>query len=199
MAYSDFTLDDLKTQFQLALIEDRRLFADIKPVEVPAALHTLLEDNVYLALAIDTEKARSEFIIAPILAEYRKMFKPRVSLFSGVDFSVDPSRGLNGTCDFLLSRSPEQMYITAPVIMIVEAKNDRIKSGVPQCLAAMIAAQVFNQHKGNGIDTVYGVVSTGSLWRFFRLTGTEGCIDREEYAVRDLPHILGILTSMIAE
>ncbi len=199
MAYSDFTLDDLKTQFQLALIEDRRLFADIKPVEVPAALHALLEDNVYLALAIDTEKARSEFIIAPILAEYRKMFKPRVSLFSGVDFSVDPSRGLNGTCDFLLSRSPEQMYITAPVIMIVEAKNDRIKSGVPQCLAAMIAAQVFNQHKGNGIDTVYGVVSTGSLWRFLHLTGTEGCIDREEYAVRDLPHILGILASMIAE
>ncbi len=199
MAYSDFTLDDLKTQFQLALIEDRRLFADIKPVEVPDVLHMLLEDNVYLALAIDTEKARSAFIIAPILAEYRKMFKHRVSLFSGVDFSVDPARGLNGTCDFLLSRSPEQTYITAPVMMIVEAKNDRIKSGLPPCLAAMIAAQVFNQRKGNGIDTVYGVVSTGSLWRFLQLTGTEGCIDREEYAVRDLPHIVGILTSMLAE
>jgi hypothetical protein len=29
-----------------------------------------------------------------------------------VDFSIDPQRGLNGTCDFILSRSPEQFYIT---------------------------------------------------------------------------------------
>jgi len=199
MAYSDFTLDDIKTQFQLSIAEDKRLFGDVKPFDVPASLLHLLESNVPLALAIDTEKARSEFIIAPILAEYKRIFTHRVSLFSGVDFSIDPQRGLNGTCDFILSRSPEQFYITAPIIMLVEAKNDRIKSGLPQCLAEMIAAQQFNTHKGNGIETVYGVVSTGSLWRFLRLTAQEGAIDRDEYYLRDTQQIFGILASMIGE
>ena len=199
MAYSDFTLDDIKTQFQLSIAEDKRLFSDVKPFDVPAPLLHVLEDNVPLALAIDTEKARSEFIIAPILAEYRRIFRQRVSLFSGVDFSVDPQRGLNGTCDFILSRSPEQFYITAPIIVLVEAKNDRIKNGLPQCLAEMIAAQQFNTQKGNGIETVYGIVSTGSLWRFLKLTTQEGAIDRDEYYLRDTQKIFGILASMIGE
>jgi hypothetical protein len=199
MAYSDFTLDDIKTQFQLSITEDKRLFTDVKPFDVPVPLLHVLESNVPLALAIDTEKARSEFIIAPILAEYRRIFRQRVSLFSGVDFSVDPQRGLNGTCDFILSRSPEQFYISAPIIMLVEAKNDRIKSGLPQCLSEMLAAQQFNTQKGNGIETVYGVVSTGSLWRFLQLAAQEGTIDREEYHVRDIQQIFGILASMIGE
>lgn len=199
MAYSDFTLDDIKTQFQLSIAEDKRLFGDVKPFDVPAPLLHVLESNVPLALAIDTEKARSEFIIAPILAEYKRIFTHRVSLFSGVDFSIDPQRGLNGTCDFILSRSPEQFYITAPIIMLVEAKNDRIKSGLPQCLAEMIAAQQFNTHKGTGIETVYGIVSTGSLWRFLSLTAQEGAIDRDEYYLRDTQQIFGILASMIGE
>jgi len=37
----------------------------------------------------------------------------RIALFSGVEFNVDPERGLNGTCDFVLSRSPVQLYMTA--------------------------------------------------------------------------------------
>ena len=199
MAYSDFTLDDIKTQFQVSITEDKRLFSDVKPYDVPTSLLRMLEYNTYLALAIDTEKARSEFIIAPILAEYKRIFTHRVSLFSGVDFSVDPQRGLNGTCDFIISRSPEQFYINAPIIMLVEAKNDRIKSGLPQCFAEMIAAQQFNTHQGSGIETVYGVVSTGSLWRFLELTAQEGTIDRDEYYLRDIQQIFGILASMIGE
>ena len=199
MAYSDFSLDDIKTKFQISLFEDKKLFEDIKPLEVSEAFLSMLEENTPLALAIDTEKARSEFIIAPVLAEYRMMFKSRISLYSGVDFTIDPQKGLSGTCDFIISRSPEQFYISAPVIMIVEAKNDRIKNGIPQCLAEMIAAQQFNAQIGNGIETIYGVVSTGSLWRFLKLTGQEGSIDREEYYLRDIKKIFGILASMVEE
>lgn len=73
MAYTQFSLAELQTQFHLTLIEDQRLFATVPPLEPAPAFVETLEDNAHLALAIDTEKARSEFIIAPVLAEYRRM------------------------------------------------------------------------------------------------------------------------------
>jgi len=196
MAFSDFSLADLKDQFHVAIREDATLFADSKPAAISELLSTLLEDNIPLALAIDTEKARSEFIIAPIMAEYRRMWKGKISLFSGVEFPVDPQKGLSGTCDFIVSRSPEQFYISAPVIVLVEAKNNRIKEGIPQCVAAMIAARLFNEKQGNAVSSVYGVVTTGSLWRFLQLTGNEAMIDRAEYYLQDVGKILGILNGM---
>jgi hypothetical protein len=51
-----------------------------------------LEQKIPLALALSTEKARSEFIIAPILAEVREQLGKRFSLFSGIDFTVDISQ-----------------------------------------------------------------------------------------------------------
>ena len=37
------------------------------------------------------------------------------------------------------------MVLTAPLIAIVEAKNDNIHNGLGQCIAAMFAAWEFNQ------------------------------------------------------
>jgi hypothetical protein len=199
MAYGDFTLAELKSRFQLVIDEDQSLFDGFEPVEIPGRLDEFLEENIPLALAIDTEKARSEFIIAPLLAEYRRVLKGRISLFSGVEFNVDFQQGLNGVCDFLVSRSPEQLYVTAPVIVLIEAKNNRIKDGVPQCIAAMVAARLFNEQQGNKVGTLYGVVSTGSLWRFLALRGNQVAIDREEYHIREVGKIFGILVGMVGQ
>ena len=43
---------------------------------------------------------------------------------------MDFEKGLRGTCDFLLSLSPLQLTVQAPVVAIVEAKNNNIKSGL---------------------------------------------------------------------
>lgn len=196
MAYADFSLLSLQTKFQLSITEDQKLFDQVQPIEISAALAQLLTENIPLALAIDTEKARSEFIIAPLLADYRHRFKSVISLFSGVEFNVDPSRGLNGVCDFMISRSTEQLYISAPVIVLVEAKNNRIKDGLPQCIAEMLAAHLFNEQQGNPQRVIYGVVSTGSLWRFLKLEGQQVFIDQDEYHVRELAKIFGILVFM---
>jgi hypothetical protein len=72
-------------------------------------LQMLLEENVPLALAINTEKARSELIVTPILLEVWRLMRREISLFSGIEFNVAPDRGLNGVCDFILSRSPMQL------------------------------------------------------------------------------------------
>jgi len=194
--YADFSLPELKQKFQLTIAESQSLFHDVQPVEIPATLAGLLAENIPLALAIDTEKARSEFIIAPILSEYRKFLKHQVSIFSGVEFSVDVKQGLNGTCDFIISRSPEQFSISAPIVVLVEAKNNRIKDGIPQCVAEMVASALFNDQHGIAAESIHGVVTTGSLWRFLKLSGKHAWIDLDEYHIREVEKIFAILLAV---
>lgn len=193
MAYSDFSLAKVKNDFGLTLDESRNLFADTKPVLPSATLKTLLSDYIPLATSISTEKARSEFLIAPILAEVRRLLNNQISLFSGNEFNVDQQRGLQGFCDYLISGSKEQLYITAPVTIIFEAKKEDIIGGLGQCVAAMVAAQLFNQKKGNDIERIYGSVTTGTNWKFLFLEGTIVYIDEIEYYIKEVDKILGIL------
>jgi hypothetical protein len=197
MAYSDFTLNEVTKRFRLSLNEQADLFAATPETTPSELLREILAETVPLALAIHTEKARSELIVSPILVEVRKLAGHRVSLFSGVDFNVDQANGLNGVCDFILSRAPEQLMIRAPVLPVVEAKNDNIKGGLAQCLAEMVAAQMFNAREETGITTVWGVVTTGSIWRFMRLDGTTVLIDVPEYYLERVGKILGILRSIV--
>ncbi len=143
MAYSDFKLKELIKQFGLTINENQDLFADIPEVEYSEILKVFLQENSALAVDINTEKARSELIIAPILLEVRRQLNYQIGLFSGSEFNIDPEKGLNGTCDFLMSLSPERLFISAPVITLVEAKKEDIKAGFGQCTAEMLAAQLF--------------------------------------------------------
>src|SRR5258705_8817486 len=110
MSYSDFSISDIQEKLGVTLEEERNLFADVPEVEVSAFLLETLHENVPLALAIHTEKARSELIIAPVLVDLRKMLKHRISFFSGVEFNVDKDKGLSGTCDYIISLSREQLF-----------------------------------------------------------------------------------------
>jgi hypothetical protein len=197
MSYSEFNIDKIETKFGINLSEKVGIFGDILEVEYSEYLAQTLREYVPLALAIDTEKARSEFIIAPILFEVRRQLNYQISLFSGKEFNVDFEKGLSGFCDFLISRSPEQLLIKAPVLAIVEAKNDNIQSGLGQCMAEMLAAQMFNERKGNEIKTIYGAVTTGSIWKFMKLEGQVIEIDLNEYFLNNVGKILGILRSGI--
>uniref|UniRef100_A0ACD5GZF9 Uncharacterized protein n=1 Tax=Desertifilum tharense IPPAS B-1220 TaxID=1781255 RepID=A0ACD5GZF9_9CYAN len=81
--------------------------------------------------------------------------------------------------------------------VIVEAKNDNIQSGLGQCIASMYAAQLFNQRQGNNIPTIYGSVTTGTNWKFLKLTDLIVEVDVSEYFLNNLGLILGILKSFI--
>ena len=197
MPYSQFSVEQIKTNFGINLTRTVDLFADIPEIEASSFLQETLQFNLPLALEINSEKARSELIVAPILVEIKKLLPERMSLFSGREFNVDPARGLSGYCDFLISRSPEQLVIESPVIALVEAKNDNIQSGLGQCMAETIAAQIFNQRQENDIQTIYGVVTTGSIWKFFKLEGTAIEIDTTEYFINNVGKILGILINFI--
>ncbi len=197
MSYSDFSLRELVEQFGLTTQEDISLFSGVKPVQPSALLRSTLDDAMPLALALQTEKARSEMIIAPILLEVRRLAKPRISLFSGVEFNVDQPRGLNGVCDYLIGRSPEQLFVRAPVLAVVEAKNDNVRAGYAQCAAEMIAAQIFNK-RAEQESPVYGSVTTGNVWRFLRLDGSTLTIDKDEYYIDRVDLLLGLILSICA-
>jgi hypothetical protein len=198
MAYRDFTLEKVRKQFGLTLESDQDLFSDhIAPVTLADAFTAYLNYSVPLALAINTEKARSEMIIAPILVELKRLLNDQVSLFSGIEFNVDPAQELTGFCDFIISRSRQQLYLSAPAFIVVEAKNENIKGGLGQCLAAMLAARLFDEQEGQAIEPIYGAVTTGNQWKFLSLKGAIADIDQKDYYIDRIDQIMGILAGMV--
>ena len=197
MAYSDFSLTDVKDKLGLSLMEKVSLFSQITALDYSDHLKETLKYNVPLATSINTEKARSELIVTPVLVEVIKMLNEEVSLFSGIEFNVDKSRGLNGICDYIISLSAEQLFLDAPIITIVEAKNDNLKAGLGQCISEMLAAKIFNENKDLKIESTFGAVTTGSLWNFLKLTQKRVWIDMDEYHISNVAKILGIFISII--
>ena len=158
-----------KQEFSLTTLEKRDIFAEAPELAASNLLVETLNYNLAIALGSNTQKARSELIIAPILVDLRRQSREQISLFSGVDFTVDNSKALNDTCDFIITKSPEVLILTAPVITVVEAKKENINAGLGQCAAEMVAAQIINQQAATEIQTIYGAVTTGSIWQFLKL------------------------------
>ena len=199
MPYSDFTLVSVEHAFELRRHEVSGLFVDVLPCTPTPRLEDAIAEGAPLAGAINTEKARSELLIMPVLLDVRRHFPGQVSLFSGVLFDVDPSRGLTGYCDFILSRGPSQMVLTAPVAVVVEAKNENLMSGIGQCLATMVAARYFNTQAQTGVTMILGAVTSGTRWKFLRLAGDDATTDLDEYDLQhDVARILGILAGVIS-
>ncbi|AUT00582.1 hypothetical protein CLI64_09370 [Nostoc sp. CENA543] len=197
MSYSEFSLAKAKQAFSLTTLEKRDIFSTVAELPASNLLTETLNYNLAIALASNSEKARSELIIAPILVDLRRQLNEQISLFSGIDFTVDDSKGLNGTCDFIITKSPEILIMTAPVLIVVEAKKENINAGLGQCAAEMVAAQIFNQQAASEIKAIYGAVTTGSIWQFLKLEGQVLTIDLSEYYLKDVNKILGILASGI--
>jgi hypothetical protein len=200
MAYSDFSLASVKKSLNLTISPRQDLFSAVPALKCSNYLTETLAYNVPFALASNTEKSRwrpapqaTEMIIAPILLELTRQFPDRISLFSGIDFTVDSDLGLNGSCDFLISRSVELLIVSAPAILIVEAKKENINAGLGQCVAEMYGAQLFNEREGNQVSKIYGVVTTGEIWKFLILEGQSVKIDLLEYFLNEVDRILGIL------
>jgi len=200
MTYNDFNLKTVTKKIGLTIGDRIDLFATVPELEPSSLLVEVLKENVPIALSSNTDKSRLSMITAPILIELRKLFNHQIGLFCGIDFTVDAEKGLNGNCDFLISRSSHLLIITAPVVAIVEAQNEDINAGLGPCVAEMLAARIFNEGEGNKNATIiYGAVTSGQTWRFLRLKEQVIEIDLIEYYLIDVNKILGILASAIQQ
>ncbi len=197
MPHGEFSLQAVADRFRLIVQTQTGRFAQVAPVAtISPILQTLLCEQVPLAVAINTEKARSEMIVVNVLTEVRRQLPGQVSIFSGVELNVEKTESLNGYYDFLISLSPQQMMVSAPIVTLVEAKNDNLPSAWGQCAAEMIAAQRFNLRRGNAIPRIYGVVTSGTGWMFGVLENANLTIDLTEYGIDEPERLCGILISM---
>ena len=144
MSHSQFkTLASVKDAFGITTLEGVQFLPELPELVPSQMLHDYLQLGMPIATATGSEKVRSELLITPILIEVRQILKQQIGFFSGEDFTVDELVGLNGTCDFLLSRSPALIEIEAPVFTLVEAKKADLRLGLGQCAAELVAAQRF--------------------------------------------------------
>jgi len=189
-SYRYYKLEDLKLIFGITVVDVEMMLNPTKNVEVSEWLKTTLQRHALLPLK--NEKAKSEFIVAPILSEVwyqNQNFKP----LSGLTFSVEPSKGLTGRCDFLISNNPNVQDLDVPIMCVFEAKNDAIEDWYGQCGAEMLAARIFNERKGNDIKIIYGAVTNGFVWQFLKLENQNLFIDSQRYGTANLPQLLGAI------
>jgi peptidoglycan hydrolase-like protein with peptidoglycan-binding domain len=197
VAFNNFKYPDVIQQLGLTEAVVADLFAGTPAVEPGAALRVTLPVNQQLATTAHTEASRSTWLVGPVLGDFWARYQGRINVIAGADFQADPEAGLNGYCDFLIGRSPQLPYVKAPVVVIFEAKRDSIPDGLGQCVAGVVGAQRFNRRHNTPIDPVYGVVTTGSLWKFMQLSGPVVTIDLTEYSIAQVDKLLGILTHMV--
>jgi hypothetical protein len=189
-SYRYYKLADLKNICGIEQADAHKMLAPVQDIAVSDFLQTNLDRNTQLPML--NEKAKSELLVMPILIEVWALnhnFKP----ISGVTFNVEPSKGLKGVADFLISSNPNAREIEAPIVAIFEAKDDKLESWYGQCGAEMYAARLFNEREGNNIHTIYGVVTNGFTWQFLKLEGQTLFIDTQKYGTANLSQLLGAI------
>ena len=197
MAYSNFTLKTVVREFGLTEQVVDLFPADIVPI-LPGAwlLETLAKSR---KLPLISEKVRSEMLVMPMLLELKEHNHDRFSVFSGAFLDVDSTRGLNGECDFMLTLTPDTVSLTGPLFTIVEAKKNEIDTALGQCAAQLIGAERYNQADGISLPALYGCVTTGTDWKFMRLTNKTLQIDSGLYFINEPARLLGIFQHIIDE
>ena len=195
MAYADFTLERVEAEFGLT-VKPSVLFPDVTTLPVPEWLSEFLARGRRTATLV-SEKARSEFIVAPILTAIQDHASDPLTIYSGQRLDVDPARGLVGECDFILALTPLVPRLKAPLLTILEAKRGDIELGLGQCAAQMVAARMFNERAGDAGRSIFGCVTTGEDWQFLRLEGDIISFDLQRLYINNLGGILGVLRAII--
>ncbi len=189
-SYRYYKMSDLAAICNIHYKEANQLLEPLTHISPSDLLQATLAQN--LRMPMRNEKAKSEFIVAPLLVEMwakNQNFKP----LSGLSFNVESAKGLKGRCDFLISANPDVIDLDLPIVCVFEAKDDNIENWYGQCGAEMYAARLFNAQKGNDIHTIHGAVTNGFTWQFLKLEGQTLFIDSQRYGLANLPQLLGAI------
>ncbi|MBC8154676.1 MAG: hypothetical protein H7Z72_17400 [Bacteroidetes bacterium] len=194
MAYSDFTLLELKEQFGLTDTVGS-LFAELPPVEPGELLTTQLKRAFKLPLR--NEKAKSELVVSPVLLELIDRNSDFFTFYSGENLPADRLRGLVGECDFMISRNTGSFAINMPILAIIEAKRDNLEAGVDQCAAQLYGASLINHGLGHPVPVYYGCVTNAREWLFLKFQHDHYTIDNKRYQLDRLPELLGVFQHIL--
>lgn len=138
------------------------------------------------AFDLQTTEAAKLLLIDALLAEVVPEYE-RLKVWKAMALE---SETLVGIADYLIS--PRFAYLKVPLLCAVEAKRDDFVQGASQCVAEMVACRSNNREAGFETD-LYGIVSNGESWVFYRLTPSGILYDTAQFALSNLPQLLGQL------
>ena len=166
-----------------------------KILELPVAVNLdknsimALQENFYEVLpriTLDSEMAKRDFMIAPILWEIIRRAKAKIN----VEYQIDVDNRLSGSLDYLVYSDQE--------IIVIEAKKGDLDKGFNQLVAEMIALDIYREKKSPG--SIYGAVSIGELWRFGILNRHEKSIYRDLHTYRvpeDIEKLFAVIIGIL--
>jgi hypothetical protein len=196
MAYRDFKEKDLKEKFNI-----RQKYEPIfhgqktNPIAPSQRLLDALSDAKLITLS--TEKAISERIVSPVLAELKRRNMDAIQIFSGEIINADKTVGLNGEIDFIITRVTDTIEPQAPIFSVTEAKIGKVEKAIPQAASQMIGARVFNQNSKEDVIIIHGIITDGTSWLFLKLEDNRLSINDSLYFTNDLPNLIGGLQKII--
>jgi len=160
------------------------------PVPWPETVHILQADlrEISKKVYINSEQARREFLIAPILF---LLSKSLADFRLSVEKYIFASDQLKGSLDYYLSGQQS--------MVVIEAKNSDIVSGMKQLVAELIALDKLEEPEQM---VLHGAVSIGDDWRFARLNRADKKIieDIKLYRVPEEIEILfGVLFGLLGK
>jgi hypothetical protein len=196
MAYRDFKEKDLREKFHLNQ-KYNPIFngSTVVPVQPSQRLLDALSDAKLITLS--TEKAISERIVAPVLAELKRLNPDLIQIFSGEIINADRHIGLNGEIDFIITRATDTIEPQAPILSVTEAKIGKVEKAIPQAASQMLGARVFNQNNNENLPTIHGIITDGTSWLFLKLEDLNFTINDKSYFTNNLPELLGGLQKII--
>ncbi len=193
MGYSNFKkIKTVVKKFDLAT-KWVSLFDSVETVEPSAWLLETLEMAKFFPLM--NEKTKAERIVSPILLEVSKPYKNVITFFSGESLNINSENDLSGECDFFFSLHPPQSFMDAPIISLVESKDEDMEWGIAQCAAQLYGAKLYNEAEGRNLPVLYGCATDGVEWQLIRFEDDTFYIDNKVYT--KLNEILGIWRKII--
>ena len=193
MPYSQYsTLRAVKKQLGITVV-NQALFVETIPTEPSSWLVETLKRTLKQRVGYFSEKSRSEAIVFPVLVEIKSRNEGEFTLYSGAILEADKEKGLNGECDFILGLSKQNIELEAPIFCIVEAKDNDLELGLPQCIAQMAGAKIYNEQDGTLLPYIFGGVTTGESWLFLKLVDNIAYVDTRQYYIEKLDDLLGVL------
>jgi hypothetical protein len=127
-----------------------------------------------------------KLLIDAICEEALQEFK-HLKIWKGAPLSDEQA---NGYVDYLVAE--RKAYLESPFLCIVEAKKDDFEQGLAQCLVEMKACQYNNQQINQLLD-IFGIVTNGDSWQFYRLQLDGRVYGTETYSKGTIAELLGWL------
>jgi len=136
-------------------------------------------------ISLNTEMSRREFLIAPILMKLMNFIDVRITS----EYPIEAEKNLKGTLDYLV-RSEKKLTI-------IEAKKGDLDRGFTQLTVELIAMGKYEEENYN---ILFGVVTTGDLWKFGKLDNTQKKISKDINTYRipaDMSDIFSIFVGIL--